>query len=49
MFDFQIAGKNSELVLKSFNTINKQSLSSFLFSWDDINPTSASMQARSAI
>ncbi len=38
MFDFQIAGKKSELVLKSFNTINKQSLSSFLFSWDDIKP-----------
>lgn len=36
MFDFQIAGKRSELVLKSFNTINKQTLSSFLFSWDDI-------------
>ncbi len=38
MFDFQIAGKNSELVLKSFNTISKQTLSSFLFSWDDIKP-----------
>ncbi len=38
MFDFQIAGKSSELILKSFNTINKQSLSSFLFSWDDIKP-----------
>lgn len=38
MFDFQIAGKRSELVLKSFNTINKQMLSSFLFSWDDIKP-----------
>ena len=36
MFDFQIAGKQNELVLKSFNTINKQTLSSFLFSWDDI-------------
>ncbi len=36
MFDFQIAGRESELVLKSFNTINKQTLSSFLFSWDDI-------------
>lgn len=36
MFDFQIAGRGSELVLKSFNTINKQTLSSFLFSWDDI-------------
>lgn len=38
MFDFQIAGRQSELVLKSFNTINKQTLSSFLFSWDDIKP-----------
>ena len=38
MFDFQIAGRGSELVLKSFNTINKQTLSSFLFSWDDIKP-----------
>lgn len=38
MFDFQIAGKHSELVLKSFNTINKQTLTSFLFSWDDIKP-----------
>ena len=38
MFDFQIAGKSSELVLKSFNTINKQMLSSFLFSCDDIKP-----------
>lgn len=38
MFDFQIAGRESELVLKSFNTINKQTLSSFLFSWDDIKP-----------
>ena len=38
MFDFQIAGKNSELVLKSFNTINKQSLIAFLGSWDEIKP-----------
>jgi hypothetical protein len=38
MFDFQIASKQSELVIKSFNTINKQTLSSFLFSWDDIRP-----------
>ncbi len=38
MFDFQIAGRESELVLKSFNTINKQTLRSFLFSWDDIKP-----------
>ncbi|WP_031528792.1 DUF1828 domain-containing protein [Dyadobacter crusticola] len=38
MFDFQIAGRDNEIVIKSFNTINKQTLSSFLFSWDDIKP-----------
>lgn len=38
MFDFQLAGRESEIVIKSFNTINKQTLGSFLFSWDDIKP-----------
>lgn len=37
-FDFQIAKKNKEIVIKSFNTINKSNLPSFLFSWDDIKP-----------
>lgn len=37
-FDFQIAKKNSEIVIKSFNTINKSNLSTFLFAWDDIKP-----------
>lgn len=37
-FDFQIAKKNKEIVIKSFNTINKQNLSTFLFSWEDIKP-----------
>lgn len=37
-FDFQIAKKNKEIVIKSFNTINKSTLSTFLFSWDDIKP-----------
>lgn len=37
-FDFQIAKKSEEIVLKSFNTINKIYLSNFLFSWDDIKP-----------
>lgn len=37
-FDFQVAGFTKEKVLKTFNTINKQSLSSFLFAWDDIKP-----------
>lgn len=37
-FDFQIAKKNSEIVIKSFNTINKSNLPTFLFSWEDIKP-----------
>ncbi|UOB16185.1 DUF1828 domain-containing protein [Abyssalbus ytuae] len=37
-FDFQIAKKNKEIVIKSFNTIHKQNLSTFLFSWEDIKP-----------
>lgn len=37
-FDFQIAQKSKEIVIKSFNTINKSNLPTFLFSWDDIKP-----------
>lgn len=37
-FDFQIAKKNKEIVIKSFNTVNKSNLSTFLFSWEDIKP-----------
>lgn len=37
-FDFQIAKMNSEIVIKSFNTINKSNLPTFLFAWDDIKP-----------
>jgi len=37
-FDFQIAKMNSEIVIKSFNTINKSNLPTFLFGWDDIKP-----------
>ncbi|MEZ4853952.1 DUF1828 domain-containing protein [Flavobacterium sp.] len=37
-FDFQIAKKNKEIVIKSFNTINKSNLPTFLFSWEDIKP-----------
>lgn len=35
-FDFQIAGKKSEIVLKSFNSLNKNNVPNFLFGWDDI-------------
>ena len=37
-FDFQIAGRNKELVLKSFNSLNKINVPNFLFSLDDIKP-----------
>lgn len=37
-FDFQIAKKDKEIVIKSFNTINKSNLPTFLFAWDDIKP-----------
>ena len=37
-FDFQIAKKDREIVIKSFNTINKQNIPNFLFSWEDIKP-----------
>ncbi len=35
-FDFQIAYREKEIVLKSFNTINKLNLPNFLFTWEDI-------------
>lgn len=39
VFDFQIARKNDEVVIKSFNKLNRANLSSFLFSWNDIKPS----------
>lgn len=35
-FDFQIAYKTTEIVIKSFNSVNKLNLPQFLFTWDDI-------------
>jgi hypothetical protein len=37
-FDFQLAKRNSETVIKSFNSISKSNLPSFLFAWEDIKP-----------
>ena len=37
-FDFHVAYREKEIVLKCFNGINKTSLSSFLFMWGDIRP-----------
>ena len=35
-FDFQIAGRKKELVIKSFNSLNKINVPNFLFGWEDI-------------
>ena len=35
-FDFQIAGRENELVVKSFNSLNKINVPNFLFGWEDI-------------
>lgn len=35
-FDFQIASRNTELVIKGFNTVNSMNLPHFLFAWEDI-------------
>jgi hypothetical protein len=35
-FDFQIAHKEQEIVLRSFNALNTLNVSSFLFGWEDI-------------
>lgn len=37
-FDFQIAGRQTEIVIKSFNSLNKINVPNFLFGWDDIKP-----------
>lgn len=35
-FDFQIAYRKTEIIIKSFNSVNKMNLPHFLFTWDDI-------------
>ena len=35
-FDFQIASRQSELVIKAFNAVNSMNLAHFLFAWEDI-------------
>lgn len=35
-FDFQIAYRQTEILIKAFNSINKFNLPHFLFTWDDV-------------
>jgi len=37
-FDFQIAFAKKEIVVKAFNSVRRDNLTSFLFSWDDVRP-----------
>lgn len=37
-FDFQLAGRNQETVVRSFNSLNKINVPNFLFTWQDIKP-----------
>jgi len=38
-FDFQVAYRSKEIVIKSFNSMNKLNLPNFLFAWEDIKET----------
>lgn len=35
-FDFQIAYKHKEIIIKSFNRLDKNNIPNFLFTWDDV-------------
>lgn len=35
-FDFQLAGRKNEVVIKSFNTLNKMNVPNFLFGYEDV-------------
>jgi hypothetical protein len=37
-FDFVIPKQDKEIVIKSFNSLNKQNLPAFLYAWEDIQP-----------
>jgi len=48
-FDFQIAYKKKEIVIKAFNNINKLNLPNFLFSWEDIKPVRESITQKEVL
>lgn len=37
-FDFQIAGKTQEVIIKPFNTLTRSMVERFIFGWNDIKP-----------
>ncbi|MFN4285614.1 MAG: DUF1828 domain-containing protein [Lacibacter sp.] len=48
-FDFQIAYRQKEIVLKSFNTLNKINLPNFLFTWEDIKSVREKITGKSVV
>jgi len=48
-FDFQIAYKSKEIVMKSFNTINKMNLPHFLYTWGDIKKIREQQTSKSIV
>lgn len=48
-FDFQIAYRDKEIVLKSFNTLNKSNLPNFLFTWSDIRSVREQMMSKEIV
>jgi hypothetical protein len=48
-FDFQIAYREKEIVIKSFNSLNKLNLPNFLFTWDDIKKVRENVTQKNVI
>jgi len=48
-FDFQIATRNKEIVINTFNNVNKTNLARFLFNWEDIKETRERLTSKELI
>jgi len=48
-FDFQIAHKNREIIIKSFNSLSKANIPNFLFTWDDVKSAREQMSNKKVI
>lgn len=48
-FDFQIAYRKTEVVMKSFNAINTMNLPHFLFTWEDIKSVREKQTGKSVV
>ena len=48
-FDFQLAHKNKEIVIKSFSSLNRDNIPKFLFTWDDVKSVREQVSNKSLI